>query len=83
MQGPRHYRIAKSLIADGSIKTIADLFSYIPKSFVAKDLKIHYHTLLSKIENPTHFTLAQLIDLANFIEIDIMVLIGMAIHPSG
>jgi len=34
---------------------MADLFAYIPKSFVAKDLKIPYHTLLSKIENPKSF----------------------------
>jgi len=60
---------------------MADLFAYIPKSFVAKDLKIHYHTLLSKIENPSRFTLDQLIDLADLIEIDPMVLIRMAIHP--
>jgi hypothetical protein len=78
MQQDRHYKIAKSLILDGTIKTFGDIFEYVPKTNVAKDFKMHYDTLQKRIIHPGKLTLEELTKLSELIEIDPMVIIKLA-----
>jgi hypothetical protein len=80
MQMDRTYKIGKSLILDGTIKTFADIFEYVPKSRVAKDLKMHYNTLLSRLATPGSFSLNELTAIAELLDIDPMSIISMAFN---
>jgi hypothetical protein len=78
-----HFKVAKSLIMDGTVKTIPELFYYVSKSGFAKSLNMNYNTFLARIEKPSNFKLGELIELADLIEVDVMVLIRMVIQPNN
>ena len=78
MAQERQYKIGKSLILDGTIKTIDDLFEYVPKTNVAKDLKMHFNTLQSRIDQPGTFNIELLTDIAELMGVDPMKVISMA-----
>jgi hypothetical protein len=64
------YDLIKPMIAIGKIKSFNDIFKYIPKTVVAKDLgkKVdRFNTLMSRVEE---FVLSDLFILAGFFELD-------------
>lgn len=77
MAQERHYKIGKSLILDGTIKRITDLFEFVPKSNVAKDLNMHFNTLQSRIDAPGTFAIEELTEIAELMDVDPMTLITM------
>lgn len=78
MQQDKHYRIAKSLILDGTIKTFSDIFKYAAKSTIAKDLNMHFNTIQSRIDHPGSLSIEELDKLAEMIGIDVMDVIKLA-----
>jgi hypothetical protein len=64
------YDLIKPMIANGKIESFNDIFKYIPKTVVAKDLgkKVdRFNTLMSNVEE---FMLSDLFIIATFFEID-------------
>lgn len=78
MQQERHYKIAKSLILDGTIKEFRGLFEYLPKTNVARDFKMHFNTFQSRINHPGKLSLEELSKLAELIDIEPFKIIEMA-----
>jgi len=67
------------LIETGTIKEFTDIFETIPKSVVAKDLRVNYTHLTKRINNSEEFTLRELTTLADLIGIDSLILIGLVV----
>jgi len=64
------YDLIKPMIESGKILSFNDIFKYIPKTVVAKDLgkKVdRFNTLMSRVEE---FMLSDLFIIAGFFEID-------------
>jgi hypothetical protein len=64
------YDLIKPMIETGKIKSFNDIFKYIPKTIVAKDLgkKVdRFNALMSRVEE---FTLTDLFLIAGFFEVD-------------
>ncbi len=64
------YDLIKPMIESGKIVSFNDIFKYIPKTVVAKDLgkKVdRFNTLMSRVEE---FMLSDLFIIATFFEID-------------
>ena len=64
------YDLIKPMIETGKIKSFNDIFKYIPKTIVAKDLgkKVdRFNALMSRVEE---FTLIDLFLIAGFFEVD-------------
>lgn len=78
MEQERHYKVGKSLILDGTIKTFGDIFEYVPKSTVAKDLKMHFNTFQSRLNHTGTFSIQELTTLAELLAVDPMVIITLA-----
>lgn len=78
MAQERHYKVGKSLIQDGTIITFSDIFEYVPKSTIAKDLQMHFNTLQSRIDQPGSFSIQELSKLSDLFEIDPLKIITLA-----
>lgn len=78
MAQERNYKIGKSLILDGTIKTFMDIFEYVPKTNFADDMPMHHNTITSRIEQPETFTIQELTKIADLLDIDPMVIITLA-----
>lgn len=64
------YDLIKPMIASGKIQSFNDIFKYIPKTVVAKDLgkKVdRFNTLMSRVEE---FMLSDLFIIAGFFELE-------------
>lgn len=74
---PRYGSI-KVLIEAGHIKSIRDIFQYIPKTTVYKDLGINFHRFDRAIGDPSIFRMQELVVLAELFGVDAWKLIGIA-----
>jgi len=81
MNDPR-YDTIKVLIEAGHIKSISDIFIFIPKTVVYKDLGANYNRFDKAIINPSLFKLQELMILAEFFGIDARKFIDMAYEQS-
>jgi len=81
MLDPR-YGTIKVLIEAGHIKTIQDIFQFIPKTTVYRDLGINYNRFNRAILNPSIFRLGELRQLAEMFNIDARKFIDMACEQS-
>lgn len=64
------YDIIKSLLRDGKVRTFSDIFLYVPKTIVARDLgtKVDRFTkLMNKVES---FTLEEIFTIGKFCNMD-------------
>jgi hypothetical protein len=77
MADPR-YGAVKVLIESGHVKSIQDIFQYIPKTTVYKDLGINYNRFDRAIINPAIFRLEELVVLAELFDVDAKKMIDMA-----
>lgn len=72
------YQSVKVLIETGNIKSIREIFQFIPKTTVYKDLGINFNRFDRAILNPAIFRVQELITLAGLFNIDPKKFIDMA-----
>lgn len=76
------YGTIKILIESGHITSIREIFTFIPKTTVYKDLGINYNRFDNAIIDPSIFKLQELIVLAHFFDVDARKFIDMAYNQS-
>lgn len=81
MLDPR-YSTIKVLIEAGHIKSIRDIFHFIPKTTVYRDLGINYNRFYRAIYDPSIFRLVELVRLAELFGLDARKFIEMAYEQS-
>jgi hypothetical protein len=74
------YNIARIFIEKGEIKTIAQIFNYIPKSVVSPEIKTNNNRFTRLINDPLEFKLIELSKIAKAIGIETKVLVNMALQ---
>ena len=74
------YNIARIFIEKGEIKTIAQIFDYIPKSVVSPEIKTNNNRFTRLINDPLEFKLIELSKIAKAIGIETKVLVNMALR---
>ena len=74
------YNIARIFIEKGEIKTIAQIFDYIPKSVVSHEIKTNNNRFTRLINDPIEFKLIELSKIAKAIGIETKVLVNMALQ---
>lgn len=71
----------RSYIQDGQIKNITQLYSALTKKVIAELLELNNTSFSNKKSNsPGDFKLGQLIKLANALDVDVILLIGIFIN---
>jgi hypothetical protein len=65
----KRYGAVQSLIEAKIIQRFRDIFEYIPKTIVARDLKLNYRSFVSKINSPDRFTVKDITRMADLIEV--------------
>jgi hypothetical protein len=76
------YNIARIFIEKGEIKTIAQIFDYIPKSVVSHEIKTNNNRFTRLINDPIEFKLIELSKIAKAIGVETKVLVNMALQDS-
>jgi hypothetical protein len=72
------YSTIKVLINSGHIVSFRDIFDYIPKTIVYKDLHVNFKRFSKAILNPSALTLGELIELAEMFGLESKLIIEMA-----
>jgi hypothetical protein len=67
-------------IEQGEIKTILQIFDYIPKSVVSTELKTNNNRFTKLIKDPLEFKLIELSKIAKAIGVDTKVLVDLALQ---
>lgn len=80
MERDRRYAIVKSLISSGYIKTFRDIFNAVPKSVIARDLGINNMRFTKHMFNVHKFTLEDIFNLANLLEVDEDTIVNLVIQ---
>jgi hypothetical protein len=75
------YKVVRHLIEAKEIKTFKDIFTYIPKSVVSPELHTNNNRMGRMIDNPTEFTIGDIIKIAKLIEVDFAVIVGLIVKP--
>jgi hypothetical protein len=65
----KRYNAAQSLMEGKRIQRFKDIFEYIPKSIVARDLSLNYRSFISKVNAPNRFTVKDIARMADLIEV--------------
>jgi hypothetical protein len=76
------YDAIKLLIEAGRIQSIKDIFTFIPKTTVYKDLGINFNRFDRAITDPSIFRMQELITLAELFGVDALQFIYMAYKQS-
>ncbi len=76
------YNIARIFIEKGEIKTIAQIFDYIPKSVVSHEIKTNNNRFTRLINDPLEFKLIELSKIAKAIGVETKVLVNMALQDA-
>lgn len=74
----KRYSTIKVLIEAGHIKSIQDIFIFIPKTVVYKDLGANFNRFDRAIIDPSLFKLRELLKLAEMFDVDAKRIIEMA-----
>jgi hypothetical protein len=77
------YNIARIFIEQGEIKTIAQIFDYIPKSVVSHEIRTNNNRFTRLINDPLEFKLIELSKIARAIGIETKVLVNMALQDEN
>jgi hypothetical protein len=70
MANEKRYTVVKNQILGGYLKTLREVFDIVPKTVVAKDMKIHNMRFADLIDNVQLFKLDEIYRLAALIGID-------------
>jgi hypothetical protein len=76
------YNIARIFIEKGEIKTIAQIFDYIPKSVVSHEIRTNNNRFTRLINDPIEFKLIELSKIAKAIGVETKVLVNMALQDA-
>jgi hypothetical protein len=76
------YGTIKVLIESGHITSIRDIFHFIPKTTVYKDLGVNFNRFDRAILDPAIFRVEELKELAEMFEVDAKKFIDMAYEQS-
>lgn len=60
-------KIVKDLIRDGRLSAFANIFDYIPKTEISKQLGINYTRFLSLVKNPKRLRYEEAISIARIL----------------
>lgn len=63
------YTAVQSVYKDGKIQKFRDIFKYLPKSVLARDLNLNYRSFVSKVNAPGRFTVSDIARMEEFIGI--------------
>ena len=74
----QRYSTIRVLIQSGHIKSFRDIFQFIPKTVVYRDLGVNFNRFSRAIIDPAKFTLEELRTLAEFFGVDTRTMIDMA-----
>jgi hypothetical protein len=77
------YNIARIFIENGEIKTIAQIFDYIPKSVVSHELRTNNNRFTRLINDPLEFKLIELSKIARALGVETKVLVNMALQDEN
>jgi hypothetical protein len=77
------YNIARIFIEKGEIKTIEQIFDYIPKSVVSRELKTNNNRFTRLISDPLTFKLIELSKIAKAIGVETKVLVSLALQDEN
>jgi len=80
MNKENRYNIVRIFIEKGDIKTIPEIFDYIPKSVVSTELRTNNNRFTRLINDPLEFKLVELSKIARAIGIETKVLVNMALQ---
>lgn len=72
------YSTIKVLIESGHIKSFRQIFDFIPKTVVYRDLAVNFNRFSRAILDPSAFTIRELIALAEMFDVDAKKMIDMA-----
>jgi len=82
IRDPR-YGAVKALIESGHIKSIQDIFQFIPKTTIYRELGINFNRFVRAIVDPSIFRMGELVKLAEIFEVDPKRMIDMAYEQSA
>lgn len=77
MKNPAYGR-ARVLLKEGEIKDFQGIAIIVQKKALARDLRMHFDTLQARIIDPGKWTIHQLAELSDLMEIDHGVLVDLA-----
>jgi hypothetical protein len=77
------YNVARIFIEKGEIKTIEQIFDYIPKSVVSRELKTNNNRFTRLISDPLEFKLIELSKIARAIGVETKVLVNLALQEEN
>lgn len=80
MNKDNRYNVVRILLEKGEIKTIVQIFQYIPKSIVSQDLRTNNNRFTQLVKDPHRFKISELVKIAGAIDIEPEVLVLMALH---
>ena len=83
MDKDHRYNVARIFLEKGEIKTIEQIFDYIPKSVVSQELKTNNNRFTRLIGDPLEFKLIELSKIARAIGIETKVLVNMALQDEN
>jgi plasmid maintenance system antidote protein VapI len=70
MAKDKRYKTVKNLITGGYIKSFSEIWDTLPKTVVARDLKMHHQTFSRLISSPEGFSFEAAIKIALLFEVD-------------
>ena len=76
------YDCVRVLIETGYITSVSQIFEFIPKTTVYRDLGVNFNRFNRAIKDPSIFRMQELIILAELFEVDAKKLIDMAYQQS-
>jgi len=76
------YKAAATLIENGQIKKIEDIFKMTSKTNVLRVLRINFDRFNRALRNPENFRIKELIALANILKVNPKFLVDMAYNQS-
>ncbi len=83
MEKDNRYNIARLFIEKGDVKTIAQIFEYIPKSVVSRELKTNNNRFTRLMRDPLAFKLIELSKIAKAIGVETKVLVNLALQDEN
>jgi hypothetical protein len=83
MEKDNRYNIARLFIEKGEVKTIAQIFDYIPKSVVSRELKTNNNRFTRLMRDPLAFKLIELSKIAKAIGVETKVLVNLALQDEN
>lgn len=79
MPKDNRYKAVKQLLEAGGIKTLPDIFDFIPRKVVYGDMGVNYQRFKRLVGNPYLFTLEELATIARLFEVETRVIIDITL----